>query len=53
MNKIQLIGRVGADPTTNEVGESQRVTNYTVATSETRSDKEGILLHSGQIALYT
>lgn len=40
VNKISLIGRIGADPTTNEVGD-RRVTNYTLATSETRPDKEG------------
>ncbi len=40
VNKVQLIGYVGADPTSNEVGD-RRVYNYTVATSETRPDKEG------------
>lgn len=37
---MQLIGRVGADPTRTEF-EGRHVTNYTVATSETRTDKEG------------
>lgn len=40
VNKITLIGRIGSDPSTNEVGD-RRVTNYTLATSETRPDKEG------------
>lgn len=40
MNKVTLIGRIGADPTTNGVGE-RHVTNYTLATSDTRQDKEG------------
>lgn len=40
VNKIQLIGRIGADPTRTAVGD-RHVTNYTVATSETRPDKEG------------
>ncbi|CEP11361.1 hypothetical protein [Parasitella parasitica] len=47
LNKIQLIGRVGADPTKTEVGE-RHVTNYTVATSETRPDKEGNLIKRTQ-----
>lgn len=38
LNKVQLIGRIGADPTVTEFGE-RRVYNYTVATSETRPDK--------------
>lgn len=37
-----MIGHIGADPTTTDVGENRRVTNYTVATSETRPDKEGV-----------
>ncbi|SAL95847.1 hypothetical protein [Absidia glauca] len=40
LNKVQLIGRVGADPTVTDVGGDRRVVNYTVATSETRPDKE-------------
>ncbi|KAI8054929.1 uncharacterized protein B0P05DRAFT_641273 [Gilbertella persicaria] len=48
LNKIQLIGRIGADPITNETGENRRVTNYTVATSETRPDKEGNLIKRTQ-----
>lgn len=43
MNKVQLIGRVGTDPTVHEYGEDKKVVNYTVATSETRPDKEGKL----------
>jgi single-strand DNA-binding protein len=41
VNKIQLIGRVGADPTVTDVGDDRRVVNYTLATSETHTDKEG------------
>ncbi|KAI8987305.1 hypothetical protein BDF20DRAFT_849355 [Mycotypha africana] len=41
LNKVQLIGRIGADPTTTQLSEDRYVTNYTVATSETRPDKEG------------
>ncbi|CAO3653864.1 unnamed protein product [Cunninghamella echinulata] len=48
LNKIQLIGRVGSDPTVTEVGEDCRVVNYTVATSETRPDKEGNLIKKTQ-----
>lgn len=44
MNKVQLIGHIGADPTVSEIGESRRVANYTLATSETRPDKEGIFM---------
>ncbi|CAO0801725.1 unnamed protein product [Mucor circinelloides] len=47
LNKIQLIGRIGADPTRTEVGD-RHVTKYTVATSETRPDKEGNLIKRTQ-----
>ncbi|KAI9337440.1 hypothetical protein BD770DRAFT_401152 [Pilaira anomala] len=47
VNKVILIGRVGADPYTNEVGD-RRVANYTLATSEVHSDKEGNLLKRTQ-----
>ncbi|CAO3578645.1 unnamed protein product [Absidia cylindrospora] len=47
-NKVQLIGRVGADPTVTDIGEDCRVVNYTVATSETRPDKEGNLIKKTQ-----
>lgn len=40
VNKVILIGRVGADPQINEVGE-RRVANYTLATSEVHPDREG------------
>lgn len=40
VNKIQLIGRIGSTPTSNEF-EDRRVYNYTLATSETKVDKEG------------
>lgn len=45
MNKVQLIGRVGADPSVTDIGDGRRVINYTVATSETRPDKEGDVYH--------
>ncbi|KAG2220481.1 hypothetical protein INT45_011485 [Circinella minor] len=48
VNKVQLIGRVGADPSVTEFGEDRRVVNYTVATSETRPDKEGNLIKRTQ-----
>ncbi|KAI8141974.1 hypothetical protein BJV82DRAFT_616639 [Fennellomyces sp. T-0311] len=48
LNKVQLIGRVGADPSVTEFGENRRVVNYTVATSETRPDKEGNLVKRTQ-----
>ncbi|KAI8376259.1 uncharacterized protein BYT42DRAFT_645895 [Radiomyces spectabilis] len=47
LNKVQLIGRVGADPTVTEVGDL-RVVNYTVATSEVRPDNEGNLIKKTQ-----
>ncbi|KAI9029984.1 hypothetical protein CLU79DRAFT_733563 [Phycomyces nitens] len=48
LNKIQLIGRIGADPTVYEVNDTTKVINYTVATSETRPDKEGNLIKRTQ-----
>ncbi|KAI9496370.1 hypothetical protein BDB00DRAFT_869316 [Zychaea mexicana] len=48
LNKVQLIGRVGADPTVTEFAQDRRVVNYTVATSETRPDKEGNLVKRTQ-----
>jgi single-stranded DNA-binding protein len=42
VNKIQLIGRVGTTPVSTEFSENRRVYNYTLATSETRPDKEGM-----------
>ncbi|ORZ03871.1 hypothetical protein BCR43DRAFT_484113 [Syncephalastrum racemosum] len=48
LNKIQLIGRVGADPSVTDIGNDRRVVNYTVATSETRPDKEGNLIKRTQ-----
>ncbi|KAL0095760.1 hypothetical protein J3Q64DRAFT_1711066 [Phycomyces blakesleeanus] len=48
LNKIQLIGRIGADPTVHEISENSKVVNYTVATSETRPDKEGNLIKRTQ-----
>ncbi|CDH61174.1 hypothetical protein RO3G_11994 [Lichtheimia corymbifera JMRC:FSU:9682] len=48
LNKVQLIGRVGADPSVTDIGDGRRVINYTVATSETRPDKEGNLIKRTQ-----
>ncbi|KAI8882132.1 nucleic acid-binding protein [Backusella circina FSU 941] len=48
LNKVQLIGRIGADPTITELDADRRVVNYTVATSETRPDKEGNLIKRTQ-----
>ncbi|KAI9472209.1 MAG: hypothetical protein EXX96DRAFT_583266 [Benjaminiella poitrasii] len=47
LNKIQLIGYIGNDPSTTEF-DDRRVSNYTVATSETRRDKEGNLIKRTQ-----
>lgn len=41
MNKVILVGRVGANPIVTEVAENRRVANYTLATSDFRTDKEG------------
>ncbi|KAI8373829.1 hypothetical protein BD560DRAFT_393706 [Blakeslea trispora] len=48
LNKVQLIGRLGTDPSYYETGENRRVANYTVATSEVRTDKEGNLVKNTQ-----
>ncbi|KAI8089530.1 uncharacterized protein BX664DRAFT_280567 [Halteromyces radiatus] len=48
LNKVQLIGRVGNDPVVTDIGGDRRVVNYTVATSETRPDKEGNLIKRTQ-----
>lgn len=40
LNKVILIGNVGADPEVKAVGES-KVANLTLATSETYKDKQG------------
>lgn len=41
VNKVILVGRVGADPDVATLEGDRKVVNYTVATSETRNDKEG------------
>ncbi|KAI9323720.1 hypothetical protein BX666DRAFT_104590 [Dichotomocladium elegans] len=48
LNKIQLIGRIGADPVVTEFKEGKNVVNYTVATSETRPDAEGNIIRRTQ-----
>ncbi|KAG1454642.1 hypothetical protein G6F46_008656 [Rhizopus delemar] len=48
VNKIQLIGRVGTTPVSTEFSENRRVYNYTLATSETRPDKEDNLIKRTQ-----
>ncbi|CAO3591064.1 unnamed protein product [Absidia cylindrospora] len=48
LNQVQLIGRVGADPTVTDIGDERKVVNYSVATSETRPDKEGNLVKKTQ-----
>ena len=41
LNKVQLIGRLGADPETRALNDGAKVTNLRVATSETWKDREG------------
>jgi single-strand DNA-binding protein len=41
LNKVQLIGRLGADPETRTLNDGAKVTNLRVATSETWKDREG------------
>ncbi|ORZ23301.1 hypothetical protein BCR42DRAFT_343854, partial [Absidia repens] len=48
LNHVQLNGRVGADPTVTDIGDERKVVNYSVATSETRPDKEGNLVKKTQ-----
>ncbi|CAO3682883.1 unnamed protein product [Rhizopus stolonifer] len=48
LNKITLIGRVGNTPVSTEISENRRVYNYTLATSETRPDKEDNLVKRTQ-----
>lgn len=40
LNKVQLIGRLGADPETRYMPSGSAVTNLRIATSETWKDKE-------------
>lgn len=41
VNKVIIVGRLGADPEVKNVGNSQTVTRLSVATSENWVDKEG------------
>ena len=42
MNKVFLLGRLGADPETRTVNGSTPVCNFTIATSRTYSDRNGL-----------
>lgn len=41
LNKVQLIGRVGADPEIRNTNSGERIANLRIATSETWKDKSG------------
>jgi len=41
LNKVQLIGRLGADPETRTLNDGAKVTNLRLATSETWKDRDG------------
>ena len=41
LNKVHLIGAVGKDPETRQFGDGGQVCNFTLATSETYTDREG------------
>lgn len=41
LNKVMVIGRLGADPEVKTLSTSKVVTNFTVATSERWQDKDG------------
>ena len=41
LNKVHLIGVVGKDPETRQFGDGGQVCNFTLATSETYTDREG------------
>lgn len=41
INKVILVGRLGADPETKTVGPGQTVTRFSLATSESWTDKMG------------
>jgi len=41
INKTILVGRVGKDPETRNLGESSKVSKFSLATSESYKDKQG------------
>lgn len=41
LNKVQLIGRLGGDPEVRYTPEGLMITNFNMATDETRKDKNG------------
>jgi single-strand DNA-binding protein len=40
-NSVQLIGRLGADPTTKKFGENNSITSFRLATTESFKNKDG------------
>jgi len=42
VNKVILLGRLGKDPESSATGTGTAISNFTIATSETYKDKEGV-----------